>query len=173
MINKRSFQGDLSQLSAVNLFQLIRLTSLSGQLVVRCAENTTHFLFTEGKINYGFSRESRQKNGQALLDSQLLTVDQLKACLLNQKTSEKKKKLGAIGVENGCLLQTQVIDIFYKQTRDVLFETLTWTEGSFSFVSNSPLSDEEIVLKEDIDSLIMKGLIFLDDSSAASSRMTQ
>jgi len=32
MANKRSFYGDLSLLSAVNLFQLIGLASLSGQL---------------------------------------------------------------------------------------------------------------------------------------------
>lgn len=173
MINARSFQGNLDLLSAVNLFQLIRLASLSGQLMVRCADNTTHFIFTEGKINYGFSRDSRRENGQVLLDSQLLSVDQLKACLFNRKTSEKKKRLGAIAAADDHLPQTHNIGILYRHTRDVLFETLTWTEGSFSFVSNSSLSDEGLVLKEGIDSLIMKGLIFLDDSSAASSRMTQ
>jgi hypothetical protein len=163
MVKARSFHGDLSLLSAVNLFQLIGFASLTGHLVVRYTENTTHFIFTAGKLNFGFSKKRRQKIGQALLDSQLITSDQLEICLTDQKTSQKWNKLGAIVVKNGFLRRSQVSDFFYQQSRDALFETITWREGRFTFVDNSPFTDEDIVLEENIESLIFKGLIFLDE----------
>jgi len=164
MVRKRSFQGDLSLLSPANLFQMIGLASLSGWLVVRNAKNTTHFVCTKGKLNYGFSRKGRKKIGQIILDAQLITIDQLNVCLANQKTSEKWKKLGSIVVENGYLKQSEITDLFYIQIKDALFETLTWKEGSFTFIDTSPLTDEDIVLEENIDSLILQGLVFFDES---------
>jgi hypothetical protein len=165
MVNKRSFQGDLSLLSPVNLFQTIGLATLSGQLVVRGTKNTTYFIFTKGKLNYGFSLEGRKQIGQILLDSQLITIDQLKVCLADQKKSEKWKKLGSIVVENGYVKHSEITDLFQIQIKDVLFETLTWTEGSFTFVDTSPLTDEDIVLEENIDALILQGLVCFDDLS--------
>jgi hypothetical protein len=170
MEKKRSFQGDLSLLSPVNLFQMIGLANLSGQLVVRSTKNTAYFIFTKGKLNYGFSLEGRKKIGQILLDSQLITVDQLRTCLADQKKLEKWKKLGTIVVENGYIKHSEIIDLFYSQIKDVLFETLTWTEGNFTFVDTSPLNDEDIVLEENIDALILQGIVFFDDLSFDLSR---
>jgi hypothetical protein len=170
MVKKRSFQGDLDLLSPVNLFQMIGLAYLSGQLVVRGPENTAYFIFTKGKLNYAFSLEGRKKIGQILLDSQLITVDQLKACLVDQKKMEKWKKLGSIVVEKGYMKHSEIIDFFQTQIKDVVFEALTWTEGNFTFVDTSPLTDEDIVLEENIDSLILQGLVFFDDVSFDLSR---
>ena len=166
MVKKRSFQGDLDLLSPVNLFQMIGLAYLSGQLVVRGPENTAYFIFTKGKLNYGFSLEGRKKIGQILLDSQLITVDQLKACLADQKKMEKWKKLGSIVVEKGYMKHAEIIDFFQTQIKDFVFETLTWKEGNFTFVDTSPLNDEDIILEENIDTLILQGLVFFDDVSA-------
>jgi len=158
-----SFHGDLRLVSAVNLFQLIKLATLSGHLVVNCAENSTHFLFTEGKLNYGFAREGRKRIGQTLLDSQLITNHQLKACLDNQKTAERWQKLGSILVENGYLKYSQITDIFQKQLKSAFFETVTWKEGKFIFIDTSPLVEGDIVIEENIETLILQSLILLDD----------
>ena len=168
MVDYRSFQGDLSLLSAVNLFQLIGLAALSGQLAIRCADNAAHFIFTRGKLNYGFSREGHKKIGQILVEAKLITTDQLEICLKNQKASENGQKLGSIAVGNGFLRHSQILDVFYKQTEKALFQALTWSEGRFNFVDTSPLHDNDIVLEESIDSLLMKGLISIDHSNGTS-----
>jgi hypothetical protein len=165
MGKKRSFHGDLGLLSTVNLFQMIGLAGLSGQLVVRGPEKTAYFIFTKGKLNYGFTMEGRKKFGQILLDSQLITADQLEVCLADQKKLEKWKKLGSIVVDNGFLQHSQLTDLFHLQIKDVLFETLTWTEGTFTFVDTSPLTSGDIVLEANVDSLILQGMVFFDDVS--------
>ena len=85
-------------------------------------------------------------------------------CLALQQISETKKKLGSIVVEVGYLQKSQLIDLLSRQIKDALFETLTWTEGNFTFVDASPLSADDIVLDENIDSLLLKGLCFLDNN---------
>ena len=166
MQNKRSFQGDIGLLSPVNLFQLIGLASLSGQLVIRSRHDTVYFIFTKGKLNYGFSKESRKKIGQILLESELLTVEELDICLADQKASVRWKKLGSIAVENGYLQLSEITDLFYSQIKDILFETLTWTQGSFTFVDSSPLTEGDIVLEESIDSLILQCLLLFDETAS-------
>ena len=158
-----SFHGDLRLVSAVNLFQLIKLATLSGHLVVNCAENSSHFLFAEGKLNYAFVREGRKRIGQTLLDSQLITNHQLKACLDDQKTASKWRKLGSILVKNGYLKHSQITDIFQQQLKSAFFETVTWKEGKFIFIDTSPLVEGDIVVDENIEDLILQSLILLDD----------
>ncbi|MGB3211849.1 MAG: DUF4388 domain-containing protein [Desulforhopalus sp.] len=159
----RSFNGDLSLVSAVNLFQLIKFGSLSGHLIVYCEENSTHFIFTEGKLNYAFSRQGRKPIGQTLLESELITNKQLKTCLEDQKAADQWEKLGSIIVKRGYVKQSQITDIFNKQLKSALFETMTWTEGKFRFTDTSPLVEGDVILEEDIEPLILKGLIMLDE----------
>jgi hypothetical protein len=166
--NYRSFQGDLNLLSATNLFQLIGLASLSGQLTILGSNNATHFIFSKGKLNYGFSREGHKRIGQILVELNLITTHQLEICLSKQKASGIRQKLGSIAVENGFLLQSTLLDLFYEQTEDAFFQALAWTEGRFNFVDTSTLSDKDIVLEENINALVLKGLITLDHRSAGS-----
>ncbi len=163
MTDLRSFDGDLGLISPVNLFQLIKLAGLSGRLSCRCFDNSTHFIFTEGKLNYAYSERGQKKLGQTLLENRLITGEQLKLCLDHQKAAETWQKIGSIFVKNGCLKQAQLTAIFQKQLKSTLFETITWTEGKFSFSEDSPLVDGDFILDEDIESLVMQGLILLDE----------
>ena len=164
MQNKPSFQGDLSLLSPVNLFQVIGLATLSGQLIIRGQDDTVYFIFTRGKLNYGFSKDSRKKIGQVLLDSGLITVEELDCCLADQKALPRWRKLGSIAVDKGYLKLADVVELFYGQIKDILFETLTWKVGDFSFFDSSPLTDDDIVLEESIDSLILQCLVLFDEN---------
>lgn len=164
MVKTRSFHGDLSLLSAVNLFQLIGLAALTGYLKMSSAKNSIHFIFSEGKFNYAFSLDGHKKIGQRLLDAQLLTREQLTSCLAYQKAAEKWQKLGVIAVKNGYLQPAQLTDLFFSQLKSAFFEAITWVEGNFTFIDTSPLSSEDIILMENIDSLIMQGLVLMDEA---------
>ncbi len=168
MVNNRSFHGDLSLLSAVNLFQLIGMASLSGQLKMSCAKNSIYFIFTEGRLNYAFSRQGHKKIGQILLESQLITSDQLQACLTHQKTAIKWQKLGSIAVKNGYIQQDNITDIFFTELKVALFEVITWEEGRFTFIDTIPLTNDDIVLDENIEPLVMEACFFLDSGGSAS-----
>jgi hypothetical protein len=153
-------------LSPVNLFQMIGLAMLSGQLVMRSSSDAVYFVFRKGKLNYGFSLESRKKIGQILLDSGLITLDELDRCLADQKARARWKKLGTIAVEKGYLQLEDVVGLFFSQIKDLLLETLAWTTGSFTFYDSSPLDDDDIVLEENVDSLIFHCLVLLDENGA-------
>lgn len=162
MENTRSFHGDLSLLSPVNLFQLIGMASLSGQLRMSSAEKSIYFIFTEGRLNYAFSRQGHKKIGQILVESQLITIDQLKTCLADQKTAKKWQKLGSIAVKNGYIQHSNIADIFFTELKVALFEVITWEEGRFTFLDTTPLTTDDIVLEENIEPLLMQALFLVD-----------
>ena len=86
-----SFHGDISLLAVPNLFQLIGQSALSGKLILRREQDAAYFIFAGGKLNYGFLTRDRQKLGQTLLESRLITIEQLKICLASQKASAPYK----------------------------------------------------------------------------------
>jgi PleD family two-component response regulator len=99
----------------------VKLATLSGHLVVNCAENSSHFLFAEGKLNYAFAREGRKRIGQTLLDSQLITNHQLKACLDDQKTASKWRKTmyKVLIVENNPIIIKLLSHFFQSEGCDI------------------------------------------------------
>jgi hypothetical protein len=144
------------------------MASLSGQLTMSCAKNSIYFIFTEGRLNYAFSRQGHKKIGQILLESQLITSDQLQACLTHQKTAIKWQKLGSIAVKNGYIQQHNITDIFFTELKVALFEVITWEEGRFTFIDTIPLTNDDIVLDENIEPLVMQACFFLDSGGSAS-----
>jgi len=164
MRKPRSFHGDIGLLSVANLFQLIGLSALSGKLVLRYDPDAAYFIFSDGKVNYGFLTRDRRKLGQTLIDSQLLTAEQLDTCLASQQVTAPWKKLGLIAVEHGYLNKAQISDLFYNQIKEAFFTALSWPEGTFSFVDSTPFTKGDIVLEENIDTLVFNGLIQLDEA---------
>jgi len=51
------------------------------------------------------------------------------------------------------------------QIKDILFETLTWKDGSFTFVDISPLTDETLSLRKILMRLFCRAWFFFDDVS--------
>ncbi len=127
-----------------------------------CARNSIHFIFSDGKLSYASSRVGHKKIGQFLLESRLITTEQLKICLAEQKTAEKWQKLGSIAVKNGYLQESHLTNLFYEQLKEAIFEVITWEEGRFTFVDTSPLTEEDIVLEENIEPLLMQAVILID-----------
>jgi hypothetical protein len=169
MKNAHSFHGDIGLLSPANIFQLIGLAALSGKLILRNGSDAACFVFCDGKLNYGFLTRDRRKLGQTLLESKLITAEQLQICLALQKASAPWKKLGKIAVENGYLGKSQISDLFYRQIKVALFEAISWQEGTFSFVDCSPFSRDDIILEENVDTLVFNGLIYLDENCSKAS----
>ena len=127
-----------------------------------CARNSIHFVFSDGKLSYASSRVGHKKIGQFLLESRLITTEQLKICLAEQKTAEKWQKLGSIAVKNGYLKESHLTNLFYEQLKEAIFEVITWEEGKFIFVDTSPMTEEDIVLEENIEPLLMQAVILID-----------
>jgi hypothetical protein len=169
MKNARSFHGDLALLSPANIFQLIGLATLSGKLILRNGSDAACFVFCDGKLSYGFLNRDRRKLGQTLLASKLITAEQLQVCLALQKASAPWKKLGKIAVENGYLDRSQISDLFYRQIKVALFEAISWQEGTFSFVDCAPFSSDDIILEENVDTLVFNGLVYLDENCSKAS----
>lgn len=164
MKNASSFHGDIGLLSPANIFQLIGMATLSGKLILRNGSDAACFVFCDGKLNYGFLNRDRRKLGQTLLESRLITAEQLEVCLTLQKASVPWKKLGKIAVENGYLDRSQIRKLFYSQIKVALFEAISWQEGTFSFVDCSPFTRDDIILEENVDTLVFNGLIYLDEN---------
>ena len=158
-----AFQGDLSIVTIENLMQLVGHAALSGELQLTTPDNSAIFFIREGALIYGFLEENPMRIGQRLIEGNYITSKHLQECLSLYMSESPRPKIGKILVEKGYLQQDDLEKTIREQIKDILFEVLSWKEGSFTFSIKKSPSDEGIFLDERIDHLILAGIIHLDN----------
>ncbi len=158
-----AFQGDLSIVTIENLMQLVGHAALSGELQLTTPGNSAVFFIHKGTLIYGFLEENPMRIGQRLIQGNFITSEHLQECLSLYKSESPRPKIGKILVEKGYLQQDDLEKTIKEQIKDIFFEVLSWSEGSFAFSIKKVPSDEGIFLDERIDHLILAGIIHLDD----------
>ncbi len=158
-----AFQGDLSVITIENLMQLVGHAALSGELQLTTHGNSAIFFIRKGTLIYGFLEENPMRIGQRLIEGNYITSKHLQECLSLYKSESPRPKIGKILFEKGYLQQDDLEKTIREQIKDILFEVLSWKEGSFTFSIKKSPSDEGIFLDERIDHLILAGIIHLDN----------
>lgn len=155
------FQGSLKVLTIESVLQILYFTRLSGKLILLNPPEKATLFFTRGKLVWGTLHNKQKHLGERLVESDIITDEQLNECLKISMSEENKERLGEILLRKGFVekpaLQTNLKD----QVKDAFFHVLTWDQGTFAFVSDLS-SDEEIILDERIDHLLFEGVVQID-----------
>ena len=168
--NKRvtvDFQGSLAVLSIENVLQLLYYTALSGKLMLLNPPSKATFYITQGKLAWGTLHPQQKQLGQRLIESSKITEEQLQEGLSIHVTEKQQKKIGEILVEKGFLRRESLLDSLKAQVRDAFFDVLTWSQGTFAFISDIS-AEEEISLNERIDHLLLEGIVEVDHQAMIS-----
>ena len=158
------FQGSLKVLAIESVLQILYFTKLSGKLILLNPPDKATLFFTKGKLVWGTLHNQQKHLGQRLVDSEIITDEQLNECLKIHMDENHKARLGEILIKKG-FVQTSILQENLKdQVKDAFFHVLSWDQGTFAFVSELG-SDEEIVLDERIDHLLFEGVVQIDRDS--------
>ena len=116
-----AFQGNIAAIALDNIFQLLDLAALSGKLEVHAPENSGSFYFTKGVLTSGMLQINQRKIGEILLESQLITEEQLQECLLLHKQSQFQRRFGQILLEKNYIQPSLLDDSLHRQIKEAFF----------------------------------------------------
>ncbi|MEB2309911.1 MAG: P-loop NTPase [Candidatus Brocadiaceae bacterium] len=144
-------QGNLKDYSVDDLFSIIALKRLSGQLVIKNDTLGMTALFENGRLFHIQSKDIPPNNrlGAMLLHGGFITGDQLKDALeRNQRTGFP---LGYILINAGYVNQEQLKGPLKLQMEEHLQKLFSWKHGAFTFEPGSLeiYEDKKIYFEED------------------------
>ena len=160
-----AFWGDISVIALANIFQLCEIATLSGKLEVQSTLNKGDFYFTKGILSYGMLQIHHRRLGEILLQSQLLTKEQLQECLQLHKQLRPQPRFGQLLIDKGYIDPKRLNNTLQQQVKEAFFETLSWQEGTFVFYQGLSPEPQEIQLRERVESLLLEGMVFLDNAA--------
>jgi Domain of unknown function (DUF4388)/PQQ-like domain/PEGA domain len=137
-----TMRGDLDQMPLGDVFQTLGLTKMEGVLRVCNPVEQRLVYFRGGNLRIVVPpRLMMRRLGQCLLQAGVLTSDDLRAALAEQK--RQPRALDEVLVERGCVTQEQIDDIIALQASEELFGLFTWRHGAFEFFKGPP-QDESL-----------------------------
>ncbi len=156
--------GNLSVLDPPSIFQLLNMSSMTGELKFVTADSVASFYFKEGELVYATSDTNKKKLGAFLIERGCISEKQLYEALKEFWLNQGSKRIGNIMIEKGFLEKETLIDTIQEQIKEVVYAVLSWKEGQFIFFRGVQPRDEDILLDVKMDHLILEGLKRLDES---------
>ena len=160
------FQGNIAAIALENIFQLLDFAALTGKLEVNAPNNTGNFFFTKGLLTSGMLHINHRKIGEILLESRLITQEQLQVCLRLHKQSNFQRRFGQILLENNYIQPSLLNASLLSQIKEAFFEALSWHEGTFVFYQNMVPGPDAIQLQARIDHLLLEGMVYIDNTAS-------
>ena len=127
-----------------NISQSLDPAALTGRLDVRSPATGGSFNFRNGVLTHGVLHVSQRRIGEILLESNLITADQLQECLRLHEQARPPKRFGQILLDRDYIPPAKLDNSLLQQMKEAFFETLSWHEGSFSFYPKLVPAPEEM-----------------------------
>ncbi len=167
VIEKRKsvdFQGALDVISIESIFQLLSYSNLSGKLLLLNPPAKATFYFNGGSLVWGTLHAEQKQIGQRLLESHVISREQLMECLSAHNDEKQRTRLGNIMLRKGFVQEKTLQESLREQVKDAFFHVLSWNQGTFAFISNIS-AEEEVALNERIDHLLLEGIVSIDHNT--------
>ncbi|PIE68591.1 MAG: hypothetical protein CSA21_06675 [Deltaproteobacteria bacterium] len=158
-----ALQGNIAEIQLDDIFQLLNNGALTGELEVCGEKNSGSFFVRKGVLIYGLLHSSQRKIGEILVSSQAITENQLQQ-ILGLLADAPEKRFGHILLERGLIKNDKLIEALRIQAREAFYEALSWKQGTFFFYNNRTPSEEEVLLADRVDTLLLQGMLQLDET---------
>jgi tetratricopeptide (TPR) repeat protein len=163
------FGGDISTFALPEVLEFLRLQKKTGSLVISSRRGAAIVRLTAGRITSA-SAPGVKRLGQVLVEREILSAAELDALLAQQRADdgESAEALGAVLLRRRPHDREALTQAVLQQVIDALAETLTWTEGAFSF---HPGSDRERpAIAFDLQNVMLELLRLDDDERTQTAR---
>jgi len=156
-------QGNLKEFSLPNVFQLVKMSAKTGALTIDRAGESGKIFFRNGQIYFATAHPGTMPLGERLVKSGNVTSNQLRAALGEQKKKSARGRIGSILLEHGYIDRATLEQSVRDQIEDVTFNFFSWTDGDFTFEADETVTDEDILVEMNVESVIMEGCRRIDE----------
>jgi hypothetical protein len=151
-----ALKGNLRDFTITQLLNLINLAQKTGLLLVEGPSETARITFRKGKLAY--AQLGREDDGLASILFQTRKISQSQYVLLKERTAQMTdKELGLLLINAGYLSQDDILTSLQNHFIDAIRRLFTWVEGSFRFDQDILPPDGKIIVRVDLENIIIEG----------------
>src|SRR5512133_2493854 len=157
-------RGSLKEASLPDVLQLLSMGKKTGCLSVTHRNNFGSIYFDKGKISYAAIVNRRDRLGDILMKSGVITQAQLEEGIAAQ-AHERDKRLGEILVDRRIITRDDLHKQIRLQIEEAVYFLFTWTQGTFNFEADIRPEEQDFVVSINPESLLLEGARRVDEWS--------
>jgi tetratricopeptide (TPR) repeat protein len=157
-----AIRGSLREASLPDVLQLLSMGKKTGCLSVTHKSNFGYIYFNKGRICYASIVNRRDRLGDMLVKTGVISQAQLEAAIELQDR-RRERRLGELLVELGALSQQQLHDAINVQIQEAVYFLFTWNQGTFNFEADVSPDQHDFVVSINPESLLLEGARRVDE----------
>lgn len=151
-----ALKGNLRDFTITQLLNLINLAKKTGTLVVEGPGEIARVSFREGKLAYALIGQEDNSLSSVLQRNNKISAAQQR--ILNERASRMTdKELGLLLINAGYVSQEDILSSLQTYFAGVVRRLFTWAEGFFHFESDLVPPGDKILVRVDLENLIIEG----------------
>lgn len=151
-----ALQGNLRDFSITQLLNLVNLACKSGILIIEGPSDTAKLAFREGKLSY--AQLGQEDSSLPVIMASTKKISKQQAASLKMRTGNvTDKELGLLLINAGFFSQEAIIASLQDYYVDLVRHLFAWVEGYFHFESNAVPPEGKILVRIDLENLIIEG----------------
>ncbi len=159
-----AIKGSLKEASLPDVLQLLAMGKKTGCLSVTHRSSFGYIYFDKGRICYASIVNRRDRLGDILVKSGLVSQAQLDAAVAAQD-KQRDKRLGEILVEQDAITREDLHRQIKVQIEEAVFFLFTWTAGTFNFEADIRPEEQDLLVSINPESLLLEGARRVDEWS--------
>jgi tetratricopeptide (TPR) repeat protein len=159
-----AIKGSLREASLPDVLQLLSMGKKTGCLSVADRNNFGYIFFDLGLITYASIVNRRDRLGDILVKSGLVTPEQLQEAI-DRQGHQRDKRLGELLVDMGALSRPELERYMRVQIDEAVYFLFTWSSGTFSFETEVRPETQDFLVRINPESLLLEGARRVDEWS--------
>jgi|GEM_PF-6084551 len=137
-----ALKGNLKEFNISEIFQFLSFSHKTGVLKI-VSEETGHIYFKNGEGYYATSTKYNKPLGQRMVESGLVSQEDLQAALESQKKNSKEVRIGRVLLDMKLVDEKALEEFIKEQIWDAFLDILSWESGEFEFdVDKAPPGED-------------------------------
>jgi hypothetical protein len=157
---EKTLEGNLAAFEVPDLLTFIGLGGRTGVLVLERPQQETKLFFREGKAVFATSTAEELRFGNTLVRLGKVSAQTVERVMQKQRAGAR---IGQVLLSERILTEEALASFLKIQVSEVIFHTLAWREGTFTFYDKTPPPATAVTLEMDLQNLIMEGVRRSDD----------
>lgn len=155
------FQGLIGHVEIPDLFTFVHLGRRTGVAELTQADQLTRVFFQKGNPVFAISDKEGLRLGDLLVRFGRITRKDLDRCVARHRVGGPH--LGQVFVSEGLVTLDDLTSHLKVQISEVIFDTFSWSEGTFAFYDDVSPPPDAVTLQMDIQNLLMEGVRRIDE----------
>jgi hypothetical protein len=151
-----ALKGNLRDFTITQLLNLINLARKTGTLVIEGPNDTAWISFRDGKLAY--SKMGRDDNNLATVLYRAKKISQAQHKMIRARAGNMSdKELGLVLINANYITQEDILASLQTEFVGTIHRLFTWVEGLFRFENNVLPPDDKILLRINLENIIIEG----------------